>query len=116
MILKFDFYLKVKIFFFSGGNRTVGRSQNPSINTETDGEIVNVQQGILKVEDGIKNLFLSGLRPFSGLINDENSIGNTRSSTSYFSIQPIYFSLFQIFEHLGKIQFFLFIKNIFFFV
>ncbi len=85
---------------FSGGNRTIGRSQNPSINTEIDGE--QTIQGTLKVEDGIKNLFLSGLRPFPGLINDEYSPGNNRSSTSFFSIQPIYFNLFQIFEHLGK--------------
>ncbi len=75
----------------------------------------NVQQGTLKVEDGIKNLFLSGLRPFPGLINDENSIGNNRSSTSYFSVQPVYFSLFQIFEHLGKIRFFFFSKTKLFF-
>ena len=81
----------------------MGRSQNPSINTETDGEqTANVQQGTLKVEDGIKNLFLSGLRPFPGLVSDENSPGTNRSSTSYFSVQPIYFSLFHIFEHLVR--------------
>jgi hypothetical protein len=61
----------------------------------------------LKVEDGIKNLFLFGIRPLSGLMNDENSIGNNRSSTSFFSLQPIYFSLVQIFEHLGKKSLFL---------
>jgi hypothetical protein len=85
---------------FSGGNRTIGRSQNPSINTEIDVE--TNPQGTLKVEDGIKNLLLLGVRPNSGLINEENSLGNNRSSTSFFSVEPIYFNLFQIFEHLGK--------------
>ena len=35
-------------------------------------------------------------------MNEENLLSNHRSSTSYFSIQPIYFQLIQIFEHLGK--------------
>ncbi|CAF4944512.1 unnamed protein product, partial [Rotaria sp. Silwood1] len=102
--------------YLSGGNRPSNRSQNPSINFETDGEqTLNSQQGTLKVEDGIKNLFLFGFRPFSSLCNDENSIRNNRSSTQFFSIQPIYFSLLQIFEHLDKIiNFFIFsIINIF---
>lgn len=90
-------------FSSSGENRTLGRSQNPSINTETDVEQgLNNPQGTLKIEDGIKNLFLSGLRPFPGLTHDEISPGNNRSSTSFFSIEPIYFSLFQIFEHLVR--------------
>jgi hypothetical protein len=94
---------------FSGGNRPGGRSQNPSINFETDGEqMLNVQQGTLKVEDGLKNLFFAGLRPFSGLMNDENSQGNNQSSTSFFSVPPTYFSLLQIFEHLGKNEKFFF--------
>ncbi|CAF3679237.1 unnamed protein product [Rotaria sp. Silwood1] len=89
--------------YLSGGNRPSNRSQNPSINFETDGEqTLNSQQGTLKVEDGIKNLFLFGFRPFSSLCNDENSIRNNRSSTQFFSIQPIYFSLIQIFEHLVR--------------
>ena len=87
----------------NGENRTINRSQNPSINTETDGEqTINNHPGILKVDDGIKNLILSGIRPFLGLVTDETSPGNHRSSTSYFSIEPIYFSLFQIFEHLVR--------------
>ncbi|CAF4975500.1 unnamed protein product, partial [Rotaria sp. Silwood1] len=63
---------------------------------------INSQQGTLKVEDGIKNLFLFGIRPFSAIINDENSLKYNRSSTYFFSIQPIYFSLIQIFEHLVR--------------
>ncbi|CAF2997651.1 unnamed protein product [Rotaria socialis] len=87
----------------SGGNRPDSRSKNPSINTETDAEqTLNNQQGTLKIEDGIKNLFLFGIRPFSVLINDENSMKNNRSSTSLFSVQPIYFSLIQIFEYLVR--------------
>ncbi len=94
-----NYFIK-KMKLFSGGNRTIGRSQNPSINTEIDVE--TNPQGTLKVEDGIKNLLLLGVRPTSGLINEENSLGNNRSSTSFFSVEPIYFNLFQIFEHLGK--------------
>jgi len=106
------FFIKNTKKSFSGGNRPGSRSQNPSINTETDGEqTINVQQGTLKVEDGIKNLFTSGLRPFPGLINEDNSLGNNRSTTSYFSVQPIYFSLFQIFEHLGKQTQFIFLSK-----
>ncbi|CAF0882034.1 unnamed protein product [Adineta steineri] len=87
----------------SAGNRPNGRSQNPSINTEADGEqTLNVQPGALKVEDGIKNLLLLGVRPVSGLLSEETSLGNNRSSTSFFSVQPIYFSLLQIFEHLVR--------------
>jgi hypothetical protein len=100
---------------FSVGNRLGVRSQNPSINTENDSEqIINIPQGTLKVEDGIKNLFFSGLRPFPGLLNYQNYFGNNnQSSNSYFTIQPIYFYLFQIFEHLGKyFILFLFLKLI----
>ncbi|CAF1562267.1 unnamed protein product, partial [Adineta ricciae] len=84
----------------SAGNRTIGRSQNPSINTE--GEIEQNPTGVLKVEDGIKNLLLLNIRTSSGLVNDENFLSNNRSSTSLFSIQPVYFNLIQIFEHLVR--------------
>ncbi|CAF3814611.1 unnamed protein product [Rotaria sordida] len=87
----------------SGGNRPSNRSQNPSVNLETDGEqILSSQQGTLKVEDGIKNLFLFGFRPFASLINDDNPLRNNPSPTQFFSVQPIYFSLLQIFEHLVR--------------
>ena len=87
----------------SAGHRTIGRSQNPSINTEVDGDPMgNGQTGALKVEDGIKNLFILGVRPPSALINDETALGHNRSSTSFFSLQPVYFNLLQIFEHLGN--------------
>ncbi|CAF1094490.1 unnamed protein product [Rotaria sordida] len=87
----------------SGGNRPSSRSQNPSVNLETDGEqILSSQQGTLKVEDGIKNLFLFGFRPFASLINDDNPLRNNPSPTQFFSVQPIYFSLLQIFEHLVR--------------
>ncbi|UJR29828.1 hypothetical protein I4U23_017371 [Adineta vaga] len=85
----------------SAGNRTIGRSQNPSINMEIENE--NNPTGMIKVEDGMKNLLLLGIQSSSGLVNDENnSLINHRSSTSFFSIQPIYFNLIQIFEHLVR--------------
>ena len=56
----------------------------------------------MKVEDGIKNLLLLNIRTSSGLVNDESFLSNNRSSTSLFSIQPVYFNLIQIFEHLGR--------------
>jgi hypothetical protein len=47
------------------------------------------------------------------LINDENSIGINRSSTSFFSVRSIYFR-FQIFEHLGNKDILFFNKIIYF--
>ena len=63
--------------------------------------------GTLRVEEGTTGngpttrSFLSHLRSLTNFFHDEN-LPHQRSSTSYFSLQPISFSLIQIFEYLGE--------------
>lgn len=45
--------------------------------------------------------FLSHLRSLTNFFHDEN-VPQQRSSTSFFSLQPISFTLIQIFEYLGE--------------
>ena len=73
---------------------------NP-VEADVDMPVNGGQPTTLKVEDGIKNMFLVGLRPLSALVNDENVLSLSASCTSHFSLPPIYLSLIDIFEHLG---------------
>ena len=66
---------------------------------------IDVEQGnpsgTLKVDDGTTKSFLSTLRSLTNLFVEDHFHAQ-RSSTSYFSLQPISFRLIQIFDYLGN--------------
>jgi len=79
---------------------TTTRSQNASMQMEIDVEQGN-PSGTLKVDDGTTKSFLSTLRSLTNLFVEDHFHAQ-RSSTSYFSLQPISFRLIQIFDYLVR--------------